>query len=442
MKPSRLTLALIAVLFLIAVTIGSLHALDIVSAQGFVIAWWAMLLTLAMVAAVDAWQLGKIPSPRIERHVSGNLSLTHWSEIRLRLFHDYSRPVVLQVFDHVPEGMRFQHLPQLVSLRPGEHTDIGYRVYPVRRGHFRFIRCEIELPSPMRLWRQRRYLACHDETRVYPDFIRIYGGERMAVDHWLSRIGIHSSQRRGLGMEFHQLREFRDGDSLRQIDWKATARKGMPIAREYQDERDQQILLLLDCGRRMRSQDGHLSHFDHALNASLLMAYVALRHGDAVGVMTFAGESRFLPPAKGSAQLHALLNTLYDLETTQRPADFSQAIQTVLSRQHRRALVVLITNLRDEDDEELVAAVKRLNRRHRVLITSLREEVLDDIQQTQITNYQEALTYTGAIDYLHGRQTFHEKLIRHGLSVLDVLPSSLGPALVTRYLNWKKAGVI
>ena len=199
-------------------------------------------------------------------------------------------------------------------------------------------------------------------------------------------------QRRGLGQEFHQLREFRDGDTLRQIDWKATARKRTPIAREYQDERDQQILFLLDCGRRMRSQDGELSHFDHALNASLLLGYVALRQGDAVGLMTFASEQRrYLPPVKGQAQVNVLLNAVYDLQSSQRPADYSDAVDALLKRQSRRALVVLITNLRDEDDEDLLNAVKRLERRHRVLIASLREDVLDNLRHSQVEDYESAL---------------------------------------------------
>ncbi len=213
----------------------------------------------------------------------------------------YRRPVRLTLFDHLPAGMDFEYLPQEVELRPGESTEVGYRVRPLNRGHFVFPRCELELPSPLRLWRQRRYLEARGETRVYPDFARLYGAELMAVDHWLNQIGVRGGQRRGLGLEFHQLREFRDGDTLRQIDWKATARKRTPIAREYQDERDQQILFLLDCGRRMRSRDGDLSHFDHALNASLLLAYVALRQGDAVGAMTFAGDDRrHLPPGRAA----------------------------------------------------------------------------------------------------------------------------------------------
>ncbi|KAA5679240.1 DUF58 domain-containing protein [Pseudomonas aeruginosa] len=443
MKPSRALLALFAALLLLAIGLGSLSALGQRLPAQLHTFWWAALAALLLLGLLDALWARRQAVPKLSRQLSGNLPLGRWSEVRLHLQHTYRRPVRLTLFDHLPAGMDFEYLPQEVELRPGESTEVGYRVRPLNRGHFVFPRCELELPSPLRLWRQRRYLEARGETRVYPDFARLYGAELMAVDHWLNQIGVRGGQRRGLGLEFHQLREFRDGDTLRQIDWKATARKRTPIAREYQDERDQQILFLLDCGRRMRSQDGDLSHFDHALNASLLLAYVALRQGDAVGAMTFAGDDRrHLPPGKGSAQLGALLNTVYDLQTSQRPADFPEAVQAVLSRQRRRALVILVTNLRDEDDEELLGAVKRLSRQHRVLVASLREEVLDTLRQEPVARYEQALAYTGTIDYLNARNGLHEKLAAHGVPVLDARPSELGPELISRYLGWKRAGVL
>ena len=439
----RALLALFAVLLLLAIGLGSLSALGQRLPAQLHTFWWAALAALLLLGLLDALWARRQPVPKLSRQLSGNLPLGRWSEVRLHLQHTYRRPVRLTLFDHLPAGMDFEYLPQEVELRPGESTEVGYRVRPLNRGHFVFPRCELELPSPLRLWRQRRYLEARGETRVYPYFARLYGAELMAVDHWLNQIGVRGGQRRGLGLEFHQLREFRDGDTLRQIDWKATARKRTPIAREYQDERDQQILFLLDCGRRMRSQDGDLSHFDHALNASLLLAYVALRQGDAVGAMTFAGDDRrHLPPGKGSAQLGALLNTVYDLQTSQRPADFPEAVQAVLSRQRRRALVILVTNLRDEDDEELLGAVKRLGRQHRVLVASLREEVLDTLRQEPVARYEQALAYTGTIDYLNARNGLHEKLAAHGVPVLDARPSELGPELISRYLGWKRAGVL
>lgn len=443
MKPSRALLALFAALLLLAIGLGSLSALGQRLPAQLHTFWWAALAALLLLGLLDALWARRQAVPKLSRQLSGNLPLGRWSEVRLHLQHTYRRPVRLTLFDHLPAGMDFEYLPQEVELRPGESTEVGYRVRPLNRGHFVFPRCELELPSPLRLWRQRRYLEARGETRVYPDFARLYGAELMAVDHWLNQIGVRGGQRRGLGLEFHQLREFRDGDTLRQIDWKATARKRTPIAREYQDERDQQILFLLDCGRRMRSQDGDLSHFDHALNASLLLAYVALRQGDAVGAMTFAGDDRrHLPPGKGSAQLGALLNTVYDLQTSQRPADFPEAVQAVLSRQRRRALVILVTNLRDEDDEELLGAVKRLGRQHRVLVASLREEVLDTLRHEPVARYEQALAYTGTIDYLNARNGLHEKLAAHGVPVLDARPSELGPELISRYLGWKRAGVL
>ncbi|MCR3832262.1 DUF58 domain-containing protein, partial [Pseudomonas aeruginosa] len=138
----------------------------------------------------------------------------------------------------------------------------------------------------------------------------------------------------------------------------------------------------------------------------------------------------------------ALLNTVYDLQTSQRPADFPEAVQAVLSRQRRRALVILVTNLRDEDDEELLGAVKRLGRQHRVLVASLREEVLDTLRNEPVARYEQALAYTGTIDYLNARNGLHEKLAAHGVPVLDARPSELGPELISRYLGWKRAGVL
>jgi uncharacterized protein (DUF58 family) len=228
---------------------------------------------------------------------------------------------------------------------------------------------------------------------------------------------------------------------LRQIDWKATARQRTPIAREYQDERDQQIIFMLDCGRRMRSQDDELSHFDHALNACLLLSYVALRQGDAVGLSTFASDTpRYLAPVKGTGQLNTLLNSVYDLNSSQRSADYQAAATQLLARQKRRALVVLLTNLRDEDDEELLTAVKRLGQQHRVLIASLREDLLDNLRETPVQTLPEALAYCGTVNYLNARAELHERLSAHGVPVLDTRPGQLGTQLVTQYLSWKRGG--
>lgn len=442
MKPSRLLLIWLALLLLVSIVLGAFQALGRELPSSLISINWGLLLALLALAVIDAVRLRRLPSPRIKRQMPGSLALGRWGEVKLEVAHEFAEPLKINFFDHVPDGLAFEYLPTVVELQPGHVSQLTYRLRPLERGHFCFEQCEVHLPSPLGFWSGKRLLSVRDETRVYPDFARLYGGELRAVDNWLSQLGIRQRQRRGQGQEFHQLREFREGDSLRQIDWKATARQRTPIAREYEDERDQQIIFLLDCGRQMRSHDGELSHFDHALNACLLLSYVALRQGDAVGMSTFAGdEPRHVAPVKGSGQLNVLLNAVYDLGSTQLPADYQAAANQLLARQKRRALVVLVTNLRDEDDQVL-GAVRRLSAQHRVLVASLREEALDTLRQTPVQTLPEALAYCGTIDFLNDRSQRHERLTAHGVAVMDVRPAELGAGLVTSYMSWKKTAAI
>ncbi len=443
MKPSRLLLMWLAALLAVGTLLGTVQALDFPTPASLSAISWGLLLALLVLALLDAIRLQRVPSPRVQRQMPGSLALGRWSEVRLQVSHDFGDPVTVEVFDHVPQGLSVENLPLTLALQPGQFSAVSYRLRPLNRGHFTFELCEINLPSPLGLWSGKRLIEVCGDIRVYPDFAKLYDGQLLAVDNWLSQLGVRQRQRRGQGLEFHQLREFREGDSLRQIDWKATARQRTPIAREYQDERDQQIIFMLDCGRQMRSQDGELAHFDHALNACLLLSYVALRQGDAVGLSTFAGDQpRYLAPVKGAGQLNILLNAVYDLASSQRPADYQSAVQQLLTRQKRRALVILVTNLRDEDHGELTNAVQHLNRQHQVLVVSLREETLDQVRQAPVQTLPEALAYCGTVDYLNARAELHERLNAHGARVLDTQPGEMSPALVTQYLCWKKAGTL
>ena len=175
-------------------------------------------------------------------------------------------------------------MPAPFRVGPGQWTKLSYRVLPDQRGVHHFGAAELRLISPLGFWLTRHAVGEGQAVQVYPDFAKITQYALFAIDNRLSQIGLLRRRRRGEGLDFHQLREYRSDDSPRQIDWKATSRMGKLIARDYQDERDQQIVFLLDCGQRMRARDDDLSHFDHTLNAMLLLAYVALRQGDAVGL--------------------------------------------------------------------------------------------------------------------------------------------------------------
>lgn len=148
MKPSRALLALVAGLFALALLLGALPALGVDLPAQLQPLWWGLLCALVLLALLDAIWLHRLPSPRLERALPGNLALGRWSDVRLTLHHGYQRSLIVDVFDQVPAAMDFEPLPQQVALHPGEHTEFGYRVRPLKRGHFHFPACELQLPSP------------------------------------------------------------------------------------------------------------------------------------------------------------------------------------------------------------------------------------------------------------------------------------------------------
>jgi uncharacterized protein (DUF58 family) len=334
-----------------------------------------------------------------------------------------------------------------VSLAPGQSAELSYEARPLERGEARFSPAELRLFSPLRLWQITRRAGAAGLVRVYPNFRALARYTLLATDNRLSQIGVLQVRRRGEGMEFHQLREYRQGDPPRAIEWKATARSGKLISREYEEEKDQRVLLVVDCGRRMASKDdaadgNPLSHFDHTLNAALLLAHVALRQGDAVGMMTMGGLSRYCEPRKSLAALHALLNHAYDLEPTHAMPDYELAASQVMRRVRRRALVIVLTNLRDEDDATLMPALRLLRTRHLVVVASLREAIVSRALTARVDSFERAVTHAAAADYLERRSRAFRRIENAGAVTLDVEPERLPMALVNRYLGLKRAGML
>ncbi len=365
-------------------------------------------------------------------------------DVTLKLANRSGRGLHLSLHDHHPPEGIADNLPLTLAL-PSERTaQLVYRYTPTRRGPLSFGRCDVRVASPMRLWERKLAVGEPGIVKVYPNFAAIAGYALLATDNRLSQIGVLQRRRRGEGMDFHQLREYREGDSQRQVDWNATSRMRKLISREYRDERDQHIVFLIDCGRRMSASDrsvSHLTHFDHVLNAALLLGYVSLRQGDAVGYMTFATETaRFSAPRKSGAAVNVLLNGLYDIQPSLEVPDYTQAAVNLSAHLKRRALVIVLSNLRDEDDETLAPALRMLTRRHLVLFASLREPALDEKLREPVEDLESATAHVAAVDYAYERQRALKRIERSGAMVLDVEPQKLPIALVNRYLDIKRTG--
>ncbi len=404
-------------------------------------AWLATGAVLLVAAALDAARVWRAPAPRVERRVAHSLPLGVWTPVQLRVASP-GRACALHVHDRHPPDFEAASLPLRVDPDASGWVERAYRVRPRRRGSHRFEHVDTLLDSPWGLWQRRRSASEPLDVRVYPDFRAVARYSLVATDNRRSELGIRRRQRRGEGLDFHQLREYRLGDPPRQIDWKATSRMRRLISREYSDERDQQVVFLLDCGQKMHARDGDagLAHFDHALNAVLLLSHVVLRQGDAVGLMTFGGERRWLAPRKGVGSLTPLLNGIYDLSTSLEASDYPEIARELMRRVTKRSLVILVTNLRDEDSEELRLAAGLLRRRHLVLVASLRESVLDEVLAAGVSELADALRVAAAHEYLEQRRVAHERVRAGGVLLLDARPEELPVRLVNRYLEVKGSG--
>jgi uncharacterized protein (DUF58 family) len=354
-----------------------------------------------------------------------------------------------ELHDHADSSFFTEGLPIRLTLAGGTRTEATYKATPMRRGEVTFAPADVRVRSRWGLCELLERLGSKEVRRVYPDFAQVARYAWLAGDRRLQEIGVKTYQQRGQGTDFKQLSEYRVGDSVRHIDWRATLRLGKPIVREFQDERDQCVMLLVDCGRRMRADDraGAIgtTHFDQVLNAVMLLTYVALKQGDAVGAMTFgtpAGAERSFAPRKGARTLNLLMGQLSDVQPTPTHSDYVAAAQDLLRSQRKRALVVAITNFRDEDSTELAHALRLLRSRHLVLVASLRERIVGELAAQPLASGDAAIDVASAHLYEQSRRdAFNRLAARDGLMV-DAEPERLGIELVNQYHAMKGAGLI
>jgi uncharacterized protein (DUF58 family) len=442
-----------AIVLLIAGAAGALVALllGISSVQvGTVAGAWLVVVLLAM--AIDAvishraWQQSSI---RLTRQLPAAFAIGAPARVGLTLDSAAHRAWQCSLFDGCDAAFESRGLPLELTLAAGKGIEASYTVTALRRGEVRFAAAQARVRSLLGLSQLLERLGDEEPRRVYPDFAQVARYAWLAGDHRLQEIGIKTYRQRGEGTDFKQLTEYRYGDPVRHIDWKATQRADKPIIREFQDARDQCVTILIDCGRRMRAdergQAAGRSHFDQVLNAVMLLSYVALKHGDAVGALSFGtsvGAERWFAPRKGLRAFNALMAEFFDAQPSPTHSDYVSAAQDVLRRQPRRALVVVITNFRDEDSSELAQALRLLRSRHLVLLASLRERVVRDLMMQPVTSAQAALEVASAHLYAQARRDAFNRLAGRDALMVDAEPQELGVELVNHYHAAKRAGLI
>jgi len=375
----------------------------------------------------------------VERLADPQLSIGVSNRVTLRVTNPFARPLRLLLADSVPVSFDVDRRRSPLIVAPRESGEIVYAARPHHRGTFSFGDIHLRLRGPLDLVERQGRVAAKAPANVYPDLHEIRRYEVTLRRGLAYDAGQRRARVPGSGTVFERLREYLPDDDPRSISWTATARRGKPITVEYETERQQRILILLDAGRMMSSTLAGLTKLDHAVNTALMLSYVAIAKGDEVGLLGFADTVRsYALPRRGRKQFLRLTEELRRLEVTPTEPDYRAAFEFLRARTARRALVVLFTDLVDDEaSRALVAAVTRLAGNNLVLCCLLADPQLAEVASKVPSSTTELYERVVAEDVQEARARALAILRRRGVHTIDVPAERLTVATIQRYLELK-----
>lgn len=395
---------------------------------------------------LDWWLAEPVSRFQVERQHDDRLSLAADNPIHLSVHNRSRRPARFWLRDEPPD--LFQIEPRILHgvVAPRQTWQGLYRVRPLRRGDYAFGDLNLRWLGPLGLLVRQARLAAAESVKVYPNLLDVRRYDLLLRRNRLQEIGLRHARQFGEGTEFERLREYLPDDEYRRIDWKATARRHRPVTIEYQTERSQTVMAVLDVGRLMQSPVAtvqspvaHIAKLDYVVNAVLLLAYVATGKGDKVGLMSFADDvNRYLNPRQGRGQFYRMLELLYAIEAQPVEPDYRRAFTYLAAKQRKRALVVIFTDLSGGlSMRALVSHVSVLARHSLPLVVTISDPDVVSAARQRPTDSLSVYQRAAAAQLLDERQLTLDNLRRQGVLTLDVPANQLSIAVINRYLELK-----
>jgi len=411
--------------------------------RSIVIAYDILLIAAAL---IDYFISRRLPeSFTVSRSFERRFAIGDETQIHLRVRNDSARDYRIAVKDEYPPEMILNEPREAEFIVKAETVaDFFYLLTPPRRGNYKFGKTAVRFLSKLGL------VWCQTDLNE-PQAVKVYPNMRRAREMELKALGARSylaiqrkSVRRGEGREFESMRDYVRGDELRHISWTATARRNKLTTRQYQIERDQNIIIALDAGRLMTGRIGDETKFDTAIHAALALMSAAARGGDNCGLVVFGRKvKKYLPPKKGLEHLDAVLETLHDLEPELIEPSYARAFQFIASNSKKRSLVVILTDLVDKDSsKELINSLKLLRPRHLPLVVTIGDRDLNATVSETPKEIKDVFTQSAAEEIIHQRESALRLVESIGGLALDVTAQTLAPRLLETYLRVKERGLL
>ncbi len=380
----------------------------------------------------------------INRVVPSRFSQGKEEQVELHISNNSRRTVELWLVDGVPDDFVYDNKPIKVKLLRGEDAVVRYNVCPVKRGHYRYSTLYMRVLPALGILARQYEIYLESDVVVYPNLTKFDHFNYLLRHGYTNDPGLTSMRKYGQGTDFESLRYYVPGDSTNKVDWKATARRQQMIVRNFEPERQQNVLVAIDAGRSSVSEFDGQSRLDYFIEAAIMLAGVTLSRGDWFSLLVFSDKiDRYLPPVRKLSNLNLVVDQLYDMKPKMVESDYNSACQYLALKSRKRSLVCLMTDIIDSSaNADIIGYMARFRRRHLPLAITMVDTDVDAVSSEPLFDSENLYQKAVAIDIMNQRSEALLSMSRSGVSVLDVEPKQLTPQLLKKYLEIKQKSLL
>ncbi len=384
---------------------------------------------------------GKLAANRI---LPDKLSNGDKNPIQISITNNYLFQTTVKIIDELPFQFQKRDFGIDSTLKPGISKSFEYQLRPTERGVYEFGSLNVFSTSPIGFLARRYRFDAAAQVPVYPSFLQLRKYDLIAFTNRLHEYGLKKIRRIGHTMEFEQIKEYVQGDDIRNINWKATAKKNQLMVNQFQDEKSQPIYSVIDKGRVMKMPFEELSLLDYAINATLVISNIALKKQDKAGMFSFSNaiENRVVAERRNS-QMNLILETLYNLKTNFVESDFSRLYVDIKRNLNQRSLLLLYTNFETLDAlHRQMGYLQAIAKQHLLVVIFFENTELNTFANTKAENTQQIFEQTIAEKFVYEKKLIVGELRKHGIQTILTKPEDLTINTINKYLEIKARGMI
>ncbi|MBN8566929.1 MAG: DUF58 domain-containing protein [Flavobacteriales bacterium] len=408
------------------------------------LAWYFLLITVSFlvldIIILFAAKTG-IESTRI---VAEKLSNGDENPISVSIRNYYTFAVYAKIIDEIPFQFQVRNFEISRKIKASSQDDIQYFLRPVERGEYVFGNLNVYISSPLRIISRRFTFNKDQMVPTYPSYIQLRKYDLMAFSNNLFQYGVKKIRRIGHTMEFEQIKEYIQGDDIRTLNWKATAKKNSLMVNQFQDEKSQSVYMIIDKGRVMKMPFNGLSLLDYAINATLVLSNVILKKHDKAGMFTFSKkvENRVVAE-KRSSQMQLIMECLYNIKTDFFESDFSRLYTDVKKNINQRSLLLLYTNFETLDGlHRQLPYLKGIAKNHLLVVVFFQNTELNELIHKKAETVQEVYDKVIAEKFMFEKRLIVNELKKYGIYSVLTQPENLTLDTINKYLEIKARGIL